>query len=106
MPNGRRTTDATGLRFPLQLVIFIASTCVTVAVTIWSSQAGMQARLGNIQTQMEWAAKLQAAENKAQEDRATAIREAVQDMKRRQELQQYEIQGLKEAILKQGAPRR
>jgi hypothetical protein len=44
--------------------------------------------------------RIDASEAKLQEDRAVQLREAIQAMRNRQEMQQLEIQDLKEMILR------
>lgn len=93
------STDASKLSFPIQLVIMM----LTAAGSIWASQYGLRSDVRDIRTRMEMQARIDEMQAKLIEERAAGLRQAVEAMQRRQELQQYEIQGLKEAILKQGA---
>ncbi len=83
--------DVTKLSFTPRTIIAIVIAAVSVAAGQWVLRADV----------------LKAIEinAKAQDERIGALRESIESMKRRQELQQYEIQGLKEAILKQGGKR-
>ena len=100
MPPDRRSTDISRLTFPLQLVILIASTAVTASLAIWGTQAGLRSDVRDIRTRAELQAEINQAQVKLADERAAALKEAMTAMQRRQELQQYEVQGLKEAILK------
>ena len=88
-----QTTDVDLLRFPPQMVIAIITTVISIVGGIWLSTAAMRSDIRDIKTRMELQAELDQARNEN-------LRESVESMKRRQELQQYEIQSLKEAILK------
>lgn len=94
MTPARDIGDASKLNFPLQLVVLIVST----AGVIYASQYGLRSDVRDIRTRMELQVELDAAQAKLQEERANAMREAVADMRRRQELQQFEIQGLSRTI--------
>jgi hypothetical protein len=103
VPNGRyarRKTDAAGLHFPLQLVIMIATTSAAAAVTIWGSQYGLRSDVRDIRTRMEMAAELAVVQTKLQEERAAALKAAIDAVQRDQRMTQFEVQGLKESLLK------
>lgn len=100
-----RSPDASKLSFPLQLVIGI----VAAFGAMWASTYGLRSDVRDILTRMEGQAAIAAeqaklqeqraiAESKLQDERAGAMKEAVADMRRRQELQQYEIQQLSKTI--------
>lgn len=101
----RRDTDATRLTFPLQLVILIATSSATAAVSIWGSQSGLRSDVRDIRTRMELQVEVDRTQAKLEEERAAALKEAIAAMQRRQELQQYELQSLKESLLKNTQPR-
>lgn len=84
---GQRYTDGLRISFPLPYVFIIVGAFLAAAGGIWTLRSDVR----DILTRMELQAKLQ-------DERADSLRESVESMKRRQELQQYEIQGLKEAI--------
>lgn len=85
--------DAARLSFPAHLVITIVATVVAVAGSVWVAQAGLKSDVRDIMTRMEAQRDLEA-------ERSAAVREALDALKRRQELQQYELQGMKETIMK------
>jgi hypothetical protein len=97
---GHAHTDASRLSFPLQLVILIVSTVVAAGGSVWVSQAGLKSDVRNIVTTMEAQERVQAIQAKLQDERLTSLREQMLSFQRRQELQQYELQGLKEVIIK------
>lgn len=88
---------------PKVLVSIVVFT-ITVIGSIWSSTSGLRSDVRDILTRMEAQKTAYDATSKLQEVQSNALKTAIDDMKRRQELQQYEIQGLKEAIIT-GKPR-
>ena len=82
-----------------RVLVAIVIFSITVAGGIWSSTAGLRSDVRDILTRMDSQRMSLEASDKLQEVQATAMRVAVDDMKRRQELQQYEIQALKEVII-------
>lgn len=85
--------DATRLSFPAQLVILMITTSLTIAGSVWLTQAGLKSDVRDIVTRMD-------AQRQIEAERSAGIRDALASLQRRQELQQYEIQQLKEAIVK------
>ena len=103
--------SATRLSFPLQIVIVLITSMLAGGAAVWggmssarSTMAEIQSDVRNIITTMDATTKLQSAaaqaESKLQDERAAALTRDITAIKARQELQQYEIQQLKEAILK------
>ena len=92
------STDASKLSFPLQLVIVILS----ATGAIWATQYGLRSDVRDIRTRMELQAQVDAERMKVQEERAAQMKSTIESMQRRQELQGYELQALKESILKLG----
>lgn len=80
----------------ISVVVFV----LTIAGSIWGSTSGLRSDVRDIITRMEAQKTAYDSAAKLQEVQSNALRVAVDDMKRRQELQQYEIQALKEVILK------
>lgn len=97
-PDGRRLQDASRLTFSLQLVILI----VGMSGGFWMATYSLRSDVRDILTRMGMQAEIDKTNARLQEERAANLRESIEAMKRRQELQQYEIQGLKEMVLKQG----
>jgi hypothetical protein len=85
------TTDASKLKFPLTLTVSLVVGALSMAGSFWFATSGIRSDVRDIKTRMEMQAQLDG-------ERQDNIRDALIDMKRRQELQQYEIQSLKEAI--------
>lgn len=84
---GHRYTDGMRISFPIPYVAAIVAAFLAIAGTMWALRSDVR----DILTRMELQAKLQ-------EERASSMRESLEAMKRRQELQQYELQALKQAI--------
>lgn len=80
--------DATKLVLSTPVVVTLVIMALGIAAAVWGVRAGME----QLAEKMESAAKLQDMQN-------TALKTSMDDMRRRQELQQYEVQGLKEAVL-------
>src|SRR5258708_19046926 len=80
------------------------SICLSVAGGMWASTYGMRSDIRNIMTRMDSASEALKLSVSLAEERAAALKDSIDSIKRRQELQQYEIQSLKEMILK-GAQR-
>jgi len=80
--------DATKLVLSTPVIVAMIVMALGIAAAMWSVRSGME----RLSDKMEAASKLSDVQN-------GALKTSVDDMKRRQELQQYEIQSLKEAIL-------
>lgn len=96
-----KTTDASKLSFPLQLVIVIASALGAV----WASQYGLRSDVRDILTRMDAASKISEIQTKVQEERVAAINADINEMKRRLELVQLQYQQLRETMLENRARR-
>lgn len=84
----QKPIDATKLVLSTPVVVTIVVIALGIAAGVWGIRSSMQ----QLADKLESSAKLQDVQN-------TALKTSVDEMRRRQELQQYEIQGLKEAIL-------
>ena len=91
--------DATRLMLTPKVVAVIVGFAVTVSGGVWASTAGLRSDVRDILTRMDAQQQAARAQADVQKVTADALKTAVEDMRRRQELQQYEIQNLKEAIL-------
>lgn len=94
-------TDASVLSFRLPMVVGIVVGAASIVSTLYVGFAGIRSDIRDMSTRMEAQTKLFEAQSKLQEERADTLKEAVAAIQRRQELQQYEIQGLKEAVMTQ-----
>ncbi len=101
---GERSTDVSKLRWTARDVLAIVAICLSVAGGMWASTYGMRSDIRNIMTRMDSASEALKLSVSLAEERAAALKDSIDSIKRRQELQQYEIQSLKEMILK-GAQR-
>lgn len=91
--------DATRLVLTPKVVATVVAFAVTIAGGVWASTAGLRSDVRDILTRMDAQQQAARANADVQKVTADALKTAVEDMRRRQELQQYEIQNLKEAIL-------
>ena len=116
----RRTTDASRLTFPIQLVVLIVAT----AVTIYTSQAGLRSDqaatrsdLRDIQTRLELGRDIAKAQSAAQEERLVSLKAsidstsatmkaAIEAVSKKQELQALQIAELSDKITKLSAGRK
>jgi hypothetical protein len=80
--------DATKLMLTSKVVVALVIMALGIAASVWSIRSGMD----QMASRMETATKLQDVQY-------AAIKTSVDEMRRRQELQQFELQSLKEAIL-------
>lgn len=87
------------LRFTPEIVAVIVSGFLAVSGGMWASTYGLRSDVRDILTRMDGQAKIAELNAKLQEQGLLTLRESIEAMKRRQELQQYEIQGLKEVVL-------
>ena len=92
-----RSTDASKLSFPIQMVIAIVVSALSASATIWATQryndrmdSDMRSDIRNILTQMSNARELEISNRQLQSERATATKEAVDDVKR--QVQQLQAQ--------------
>lgn len=88
------------LRFPLREVIMVVSVTLAASGSMWAVTYGLRSDVRDVLTRMDDQKTIEAEKAKLQDERMQNLRESIMDMKRRQELQQYEIQNLKEMILK------
>lgn len=95
------TLNVERLRIPLPFALIILGGIVTTLGGMWTITSGLRSDVRDILTHMTMQRQIDESQAKIQEERANAMRESIDAMKRRQELQQYEIQGLKELMLKQ-----
>ena len=98
--------DATNLILRGRVIVALVLTVVGICAGVWGSTAGLRSDVRDILTRIEAQKTAVDAATKLQEMQSTSLKVAIDEMKRRQELQQYEIQGLKEAILTGKSPLR
>lgn len=80
--------DATKLMLRTPVVVTLVAVVLGIAAAVWGIRSGMD----RIADKMEATARLQDVQT-------SALKTSVDEMKRRQELQQFELQALKEAVL-------
>lgn len=89
---------ATNITFPMQLVILMIGSVVSATVGVYASQTTLRSDIRNITTRMELQAKID-------EERQSNLRGVIDELNRRQQLQQMEMQSLKESILSMKVPK-
>ena len=82
-----KSTDASKLSFPLQIVVLI----VSVSATIWASQYSLRSDVRDILTRME-------AQGKLQDERMDTMRETILDLKRRVEMQEFAVRAVQATV--------
>ncbi len=95
----RRWTDVTRLTFTPQIVAAIVVTALSVFGAMWASQSGLRSDVRDILTRMDSEAQLAEVNSKLMQERSETLGKAIEAMQRRQELQAYELQAMKESIL-------
>ena len=88
-----RRQDAEGLTFSLRLVL-------TIIVAVMAAWGGAWAVTYSVRSDIRDISTRQQMQIQIQHERDDNIKEAIDSMRRRQELQQYEIQSMKEMMMK------
>lgn len=94
--------DASRLSFPLQLVIWLVTTLLTVAGGIWGSTYGLRSDVRDILTRQEMQAEVDKVKAELEKERAAAIKDALGSVQRKQDLHSFEIQAIKDALMERG----
>lgn len=95
----RAPTDISKVVLAPRIVVAIVGLIVGIAGVFWASTYGLRSDVRDILTRIEAQRSASEAMGRLQDVQAAAMRESIEAMKRRQELQQYELQGMKELIL-------
>lgn len=95
----RTPPSADKLVFTPRVLILAVTLSLTIAGGVWASTSGLRSDVRDILTRMDAQRQTSEATAKLQEIQSSSVKTAIEDMRRRQELQQYEIQALKEVIL-------
>ena len=94
-----RRTDVSQITFSPSVVLAIITIILSVAGGMWASTYGLRSDVRDILTHMAAQKDQDVTTARLQEERANNFRDSIEAMKRRQELQQYEIQGIKELLV-------
>lgn len=98
----RRETDVSKLSFPLQLVVLLIST----ALTVYGTQAGLRSDIRDISTRMDLAAtateQVRKAEQQTAQLRDAEMRGKVDEIDRRLKLLELQIQAVQQELIKLG----
>lgn len=85
--------DVTKLQFTTRTVVAVVVMCLGLAAGQW----GLNTRLeSNVMNAI-------AANAKLQDERSTTLKDSIASLQREQAMQKYEMQNIKEMLLKQGA---
>lgn len=90
----KRPTDVSKLLFTPQLVVAIVTIAMSIAGGMYASTYGLRSDVRDILTRAD-------AQAKIQDERASTLRNSIDEMKRRVELQQFQIGELRDMIVKQ-----
>ena len=111
MPDDAQNPSTAGmsvlrLTFPVQTVLAIIMATLAVSGGVYASQYSMRSDLRDLSTQMTMQRQIDEATRAVDEERTkaaelsmAAMRASLDAMQRRQELQQYEIQSIKEVVM-------
>lgn len=94
----RRSTDASRLTFPLGLLLVIVGGIVTTLGGMYAITYNIRSDVSTIRQWIDDQKSIDDSRNRLLEERFKTLTDAQQDLKRRMELQQYEVQRLNEAI--------
>jgi hypothetical protein len=86
--------DATKLVLNSKVVVSLVVIALGIAAAVW----GLRSAITDLASKMDTTYKLQELQNVATKAATDDVKASINDMKRRQELQQYEIQGLKDMV--------
>lgn len=109
MPTGKRKTTGgqvlphtphTSISVPIETAIKVTFVSIGVAATIWATTSGLRSDVRDILTQMKAETEKREMQERLVDERMGTLRETVNDQKRRLELVQYELNGLKELVMK------
>jgi hypothetical protein len=95
--------DVDKMRFSARVVVALVAGGISIAVGIYASTYGLRSDVRDILTTMESQKQLEDVNQKLTDERSESLRKSIDAIDRRQQLQQIEIQELKEMFLKQGA---
>jgi hypothetical protein len=94
--------DVDKMRFAPRVVVALVAGGISIAVGIYASTYGLRSDVRDILTTMESQRQLEDVNQKLTDERSESLRKSIDAIDRRQQLQQIEIQELKEMVLKQG----
>lgn len=83
--------DVTKLQFSTRTVVAVVGMCIALAAGQWGLNTRLEATVMNAIT----------ANARLQDERSTTLRESIAALQREQAMQKYEMQNIKEMLLKQ-----
>jgi hypothetical protein len=89
-----KATDASTLQFPLPLVIGLVVFAAAVVGSTWTTASNIR----DINTRLEMQTKIDEANRKLQDERMGAMKSSLDDLQRRLQLAQYEMQQFKDSL--------
>jgi hypothetical protein len=90
--------DVMKLRFTPSTVVAVVAVCVSIVGGFWASTSGLRSDFRDMATRMETQQQVDTAYRKLQEERSTSFKEALDGLRRQQELQRYETQSVKDLV--------
>lgn len=88
----RRSTDASKLTFPLQMVIVIVGGILATVGAFWVATSSLRSDVRDILTRMELQTQTESERLKLQDERISDFRNALEEEKRQRTLQKYDIE--------------
>lgn len=96
----QRPTDISRVTMTPKFVLGLVVAVVSCVGGVWGTTASLRSDVRNILTQLTDRQNIEDQKDRLQEERYDALKTAIEDMNRRVQLQQYEVQSLKETVLK------
>lgn len=103
--DNRRSTDAAGITFSLQLVIMIVAGIIGTTGAFWVATAALRSDVRDILTRMEDRVKNDDLRDSVQKEQYTEMNQKLLSQQRQYELLRLEFQQLREQMLFGAKPR-
>ncbi len=97
-PQRDRRVNAAGLTFPLQLVLAIVVTALSVGGGIWATNSGMRSDVRDILTRMDYQAKLEDERGRSQDLQRQAMSESIKELRGQVKLLELQYQQIQLAL--------
>ena len=94
-------TEISRIHFTPGIVASIVTVCLAISGGMWASTYGLRSDVRDILTQQNEQQKVDVANATLNAERAAMLRQTVDMIEKKQELQRLEIQSLRETILRQ-----
>lgn len=91
--NAESPVDAGRIAVPFRLVLLIIGAVVTIIGTVYASTSSIHVQMQSVADQLR-------SQQEVEQERSVTVKETLQDVQRKQTMQELEIQEVKEMILK------